>query len=322
MSIFACLLVAALASPQPPSQIQIDPQAIIEILPLAKDAIEIQMRANEREAQHVRELAKRGLKEVPPCASERYVMDVGIFGEFAFDDWGEFYIDRRFISEDEMKTVNAIESWFQKWFGRAHHINPIRAKVVNEVPVFRGFEDAHYQRHDKLIKRLVDEFNANKMKWCGGTAEQAKHIEDLKPALIKSQMIEESGGMDAKSMAAWAVDPLQVNVPGDWGDEKLLLGLEKPDKRNTGTVERNLRAGIMYLVRKGFGTSGLPASEREDGCFDGWREAFRRYNGRRDLTATERYYSHEYADKIIRRASKPDEFVAIEIFLSPQSQKK
>ena len=50
--------------------------------------------------------------------------------------------------------------------------------------------------------------------------------------------------------------------------------------------------------------------------FDGWGDALRRYNGRRDRTDTDRYYSDEYAEKILRRAEDPDLFVPIEIKLA------
>ena len=119
--------------------------------------------------------------------------------------------------------------------------------------------------------------------------------------------------MGARSKAAWDADPLQVNVPGDWAREKELLGLVKPTRRNEGTAEQNVRAAIMYLSRKGFGVSGRPASERPKGYFDGWQRALQRYNGRRDRTDTDRWYSDEYAEKIIRRAGNPDVFVPIEI---------
>lgn len=315
MTSAVCLLAATLSAGGLDA-LDVDLQAVVEVLPLAAEAIEIQIRATEREARHQEELRRRGLVELPPCNADRYVMDVGSFGKFVFDDWGELSIDRRFVTDEEMQTVHEVEKWFQKWFGKAKHVNPVRPRPVKSVPVFRGFEDAHYQRHDALIARLVAEFNANKQAWCGGTASQAQRIEDLAPAMVKSQMIEESGGRDAKSRAAWAVDPLQVNVPGDWGAEKALVGLVKPEKRNEGTLEQNIRAGIMYLTRKGFGASGRPAADRPEGCFDGWLEAYRRYNGRRSITVTDRYYSHEYAEKILKRAAKPDEFVPIEIFLA------
>ena len=146
--------------------------------------------------------------------------------------------------------------------------------------------------------------------------EQAAKVGDLTPALVKAHMIEESGGNGPRSKAAWAVDPLQVNVPGDWGVEKELVGLTKPTKRNEGSLENNVRAAIKYLSRKGFGASARPAASRPKGFFDGWLDALRRYNGRRDRTDTDRYYSDEYADKIMKRANDPNAFVPIEIKLA------
>ena len=195
------------------------------------------------------------------------------------------------------------------------------------LPVFRGFEDARYQAHDELIAKMTAHFNAHKAEWCGGTTAQAQKIADLTPAQVKSHMIEESGGNGPASKAAWSVDPLQVNVPGDWGREKELVGLSKPAKRNEGSADKNVRAAIMYLARKGFGASGRPAADRPKGFFDGWQRALQRYNGRRDRTDTDRWYSDEYAEKILRRAENPDLFVPIEIKIAkpranPDSQKK
>ena len=297
----------------------VDPAAIVEVVPLAMEAIEIQKRADIRAAAHSAELARRGIAEVPACGMHRYTLDTGgLLDGLSFDEWGEFYIDRRFVTDEEMKTVKRIEAWIRKWFpskaGRKRV--PVLPSGKSGVPVFRGFEDARYQMHDDLIFRLVKEFNADKAGGCGGTAQQAAKIADITPALVKAHMIEESGGNGPASKAAWAADPLQVNVPGDWGDEKRLVGLEKPAKRNEGTVERNVRSAIRYLSRKGFGVSGRPASERPKGFFDGWPKALQRYNGRRDRTETDRYYSDEYADKIVRRASDPSLFVPIEIKLA------
>ena len=181
---------------------------------------------------------------------------------------------------------------------------------ASRVPRFRG------RAHDALIAKLVREFNADKKGWTGGTESQAAKVGDLTPALVKAHMIEESGGNGPRSKAAWKVDPLQVNVPGDWGVEKELVGLVKPSRRNEGTAEQNVRAAIKYLSRKGFGASAKPAATRPSGFFDGWLDALRRYNGRRDRTDTDRYYSDEYADKIVKRAKDPDAFVPIEIKLA------
>ena len=298
--------------------LSVDPAAVMELAPLALEALEMQKRADARAAAHAAELAKRGVAEVPACSTQRYALDTaGLLSGLSFDDWGEFYIDRRFVTDDEMKTVKAIEAWIAKWFPAK--VKKRVAKLASGkagVPVFRGFEDARYQVHDELIVRLVNEFNADKAGGCGGTPSQAAKIADITPALVKSHMIEESGGNGRASKAAWSVDPLQVNVPGDWGEEKRLVGLEKPEKRNEGTVEQNVRAAIRYLSRKGFGAAARPAAERPKGFFDGWPRALQRYNGRRDRTETDRYYSDEYADKIVRRAADPSLFVPIEIMLA------
>ena len=301
----------------------IDPTAIAEAMPLVIKALEIDARARAREARHAAELAKKGVAEVPPSKADiRYNIDTGGIGGFLFDGRGELYIDRRFVTDEEMKTVHAIERWIAKYFpaDMKNRKSVPRAKAGGAgLPIFRGFEDARYQKHDALIAKMTDEFNADKARWCGGTPEQATKIAALTPAMVKSHMIEESGGNGSRSIAAWDADPLQVNVPGDWGAEKELVGLKKPAKRNEGKVADNVRSAIMYLSRKGFSVAARPAAERPKGFFDGWTSALRRYNGRRDRTDTDRYYSDEYADKIVRRAANPDLFVPIEIKLKSRS---
>ena len=302
--------------------LELDAAALNEILPLAVQALVIKQRAEAREAEHKAKLRARGIAEVPASPGARHVVDVDFAGiaaklglrQIEFDDFGQLYVDRRFVTDEEMKVVYAIEDWIRRHFPK--EVRPRQNKIKStSVPVFRGFEDPRYQLHDGLIVHLVEEFNADKAKACGGTAEQAAKIADLTPAIVKAHMIEESGGNGPRSKAAWAVDPLQVNVPGDWGDEKTLVGLSKPAKRNEGTAEDNVRAAIKYLSRKGFSASAKPASLRPNGFFDGWLKALQRYNGRRDRTDTDRYYSDEYADKIVRRATNPDLFVPIEIKL-------
>lgn len=297
---------------------RVDPAAVVELLPLALEAMEIYERATAREEAHIAELRRKGIAEEPPSEGQLYALNTAGLGKMAFDEWGELSIDRRFVTDEEMKTVRAIERWIAKWFPSEtrRRAIPRRKAGASGLPVFRGFEDPRYQQHDELIAQLTAEFNANKAAGCGGTSAQVQKIADLTPALVKAHMIEESGGNGSRSKAAWAVDPLQVNVPGDWGEEKELVGLTKPTKRNEGTVEANVRAAIRYLSRKGFSAAARPAAERPKGYFDGWPKALQRYNGRRDRTDTDRYYSDEYADKIVRRANNPDIFVPIEIKLA------
>lgn len=184
-------------------------------------------------------------------------------------------------------------------------------KKRRRLPVFKGFEDPRYQQYDELIIKYTEEFNSNRAAWADATPAQAETIHDLKPALVKSHMIEESGGSGPKSKKAWAVDPAQVNVPGDWDPIKTQVGLRKPSRRNEGSAAQNVKAAIKYLVRKGFGTSGAPAKTRPGKKFDGWYHALRRYNGRNARLESGKRYKDAYAERIIKRAESPHVFVPI-----------
>jgi len=136
---------------------------------------------------------------------------------------------------------------------------------------------------------------------------------ELDAAQIKAHMLQESGGADLKSRAAWKCDPLQVNVPGDWNEYKRYLGLRKPRRANDGSPKENLRAGVKFLSRKGFGISGQPAENRTEATFDGWQTALERYNGRTDKLPSGEKYRDVYADRILERASDPATKVPIAI---------
>ena len=192
-------------------------------------------------------------------------------------------------------------------------ISPSEAKNAKDVPVFKGFEDSRYQMYDAQIKNFVDDFNKSRARWAGSTPGQATNIQPITAAQIKAHMIQETGGSDLQSRTAWKHDPLQVNVPGDWNPYKKYLGLREPRRRNEGAGASNLKAGLMLLVRKGFGVSGQPAQNRPDGAFDGWPRALQRYNGRSDKAATGETYSEAYSARIRERASKPAVNVPIEI---------
>ncbi len=341
----AAVLFPSLDSSASIARLKFDPAAFAEGVSLALEGMRIQSRAKAREARHRAALAAKGVAEVPMSREAlKYSIDTHGMGEMLFDDWGELYIDRRFVTDEEMKTVRKIEAFV--WTHLVHPMQkagvlPVQKKSAPSaggavvapavadgtkkarakaggagLPVFRGFEDARYQLHDELIAKMTAHFNAHKAEWCGGTTAQAQKIADLTPAQVKSHMIEESGGNGPASLAAWRVDPLQVNVPGDWDEAKTDLGLRKPEKRNEGTLDANVRAAIMFLARKGFGKSGKAARLRPTGFFDGWQDALRRYNARRDQTADGRYYSDAYASKILSRAKDPDAFVPIEIKLA------
>ena len=185
--------------------------------------------------------------------------------------------------------------------------------LLAAVPVFKGFEDARYQQHDAIIAKCVREFNRHRGAWADANRSQARTIPDITEELVKAHMIQETGGGDRRSLAAWKGDPLQVNVPGDWGREKELLGLKKPRQRNEGGLERNVRAAIKYLVRKGFSKSGKPVRMVDEQKFYDWATALENYNARAVMTASGKKYRVEYADLIIERAENHDRHVGIEI---------
>ena len=187
--------------------------------------------------------------------------------------------------------------------------------LLAAVPVFKGFEADRYQRHDEIIAKCVREFNRHRGAWADANRDQARTIPDITEELVKAHMIQESGGGDSRSLAAWDGDPLQVNVPGDWGEEKRLLGLKKPQRRNEGGVEQNVRAAIKYLVRKGFSKSGKPVRVVDEKKFWDWATALEHYNSRTVKTTSGKKYCVEYADRIIRRAENHGQHVGIEIKL-------
>lgn len=263
------------------------------------------------------------LEEEEEAASDASIrFELVWFGKrYAFDRWGKFVVDRRFILSEDEELITGFETFYKTCFTRTplgadqHYAVKERKPVEpeQELPIFSGFEDDYYQQHDKLILKLVKEFNENRAAWAGAEEGASVVIPPLRPELIKSLMIEESGGKGSRSKKAWLCDPLQVNVPGDWTEEKRDLGLHKPANRNEGTLEGNVRAGIMYLVRKGFGVSGQPISKRPNAYFDSWRVALERYNGRKERIRDGRSYRAAYADRIIRRSRSPGRFVPIAV---------
>ena len=90
-------------------RLQLDFNAVAEAIPLVMEAMEINARALERERRHNEELRQKGIAEVEASkAAVKYSIDTAGVGSFLFDDWGELYIDRRFITDEEMKSVHKI----------------------------------------------------------------------------------------------------------------------------------------------------------------------------------------------------------------------
>ena len=331
-----------------PASLRIEPQEWMEIAQAFTDVMQVIQKSGQRRAAYLAKLKAQGIEE-EPMSKAGIAFEINVMNNrFAFDKYGYLYFDDRFVKKEERPALQKVEALYRRFHKRWMAANagkipkgtkptptpgsrpkagetkkgpppsPPGAIVdraaewrVRRVPIFRGFEDDRYQEHDALIVRCVDEFNRNRTDWAGATAAQGKKIPALTSALVKSHMIEETGGRDTRSLAAWDVDPQQVNVPGDWSDAKSSLGLTKPSKRNEGTAEQNIRAAIRFLTRKGFGVSGQPASKRPTGTFDDWQTALKRYNGRSDEMVDGKSYSETYAEHILARAKDPGQFVAI-----------
>ena len=294
----------------------LDLGALQEALEVFPPAIDVFLKAGERSRAYDEFQREMGRADSSMSLSDSVKTLEVLDNRFYFDNNGELWYDDRFIRPDERAVLDAVNEFYRRHILNGKPKSPQAPPRVGDMlvlPVFRGYEDSRYQQHDALILKYVGDFNAKRGEWAGATPGQAAQIHDLSPALVKSQMIEESGGWDAKSLAAWKVDPQQVNVPGDWDEGKSELGLSKPTRRNEGTREQNVKAAIMYLARKGFGASGRPAENRPSGTFDGWHMALERYNGRNDETVDGRLYRDAYADRIVRRAAAPKSFVPISI---------
>lgn len=183
--------------------------------------------------------------------------------------------------DSKPKVANSVDAANRAAQAVADDLNANSPPVLFEAeppPQFPGFKGDRYQEHDERIVNLVDEFNANKAAFVGCTPAQAAKIPDLTTALVKSWLIQETGGNGQTSIAAWKVDPAQVNVPGkDWDEMKTTLGLQRPTQRNEGDIDTNLKAAIIGLARKGFWPSFKAPQESTARFFDGWQTALDRY---------------------------------------------
>ena len=77
LAVSLALLLSLPAGAAAPTLLGLKPADVIEVLPLAMEALAISRRAADREAKHAAALAKRGIAEVPMSDAAKYVMDAG-----------------------------------------------------------------------------------------------------------------------------------------------------------------------------------------------------------------------------------------------------
>ena len=135
---------------------------------------------NGRRAKWERYLSLMGRRESrPSLASVRYQMSVGR-RVYSFTMYGRLFVDGRFVRDDEVSDVLAIE----KIFRAQHARSPWKGEALRdghaEQLTLRGFEDPRFQSLDEPVGRIVGEFNSKR----------AAKVHELQPRLFKSFVIE------------------------------------------------------------------------------------------------------------------------------------
>jgi hypothetical protein len=231
-----------------------------------------------------------------------------------WDPWGFewYYLDQyddegNFIGQSwqELPNTPEITQYRETYDENGNHVGTVEEIVQGVNLTIPGFDSERYNTHDLMILDVVTQVNQNPASEVDMTNEQASCVDSCDPRLVKSQMIQETGGNDPVSLAAWYGDPLQVNVPGDWNPYKESLGLQEPTQRNEGDIYINIRAGVVYLIRKGFAPSAQPPSNAPNTRFDGYQRALERYNGRTVITTNGLPYMANYAARIMLRSISP-----------------
>lgn len=113
----------------------------------------------------------------------------------------------------------------------------------------------------------------------------------MTPKQLKAQAMIESGG----SQQAFATDPLQVNVAGDWSAQKgAVTGLQKGQ---TMTPVISASASLVWLLNK----ATIHDSSGNDIGFRSMSDALRNYNGNTRVYPNQGGLQHRdwYANQVI-----------------------
>ena len=137
---------------------------------------------NGRRAKWERYLGLMGLRESrPSLASVRYSLSVGR-RVYSFTVYGRLFIDVRFVRDDEMADLLAVENLFREMHARSPWRGETLRDPWKEPLALCGYEDARFARLDAPIERIVGEFNRTR----------PERVHELSPRLFKSFVIEET----------------------------------------------------------------------------------------------------------------------------------
>ena len=135
---------------------------------------------NTRRAKWDRYLGLMGQRESRlSLASVRYRVAAGR-KVYSFTVYGRLFVDGRFVRDDEIEDVLALERIFRAFLSRSQWKGDSLRKIDSESMALRGFEDERFERLDAPIGRIVAEFNEKR----------AEGIHELSPRLFKSFVVE------------------------------------------------------------------------------------------------------------------------------------
>ena len=107
---------------------------------------------------------------------------------YLFTDRGRLFLDGRFVKADEVPALLAVEKAFAAVLAASPYAKTFKVRTETacsefdvsvgkiRVPVFQGFEDSRYQRHDAAVARI--------------SADSERTDRPLSAALLKSLLIE------------------------------------------------------------------------------------------------------------------------------------
>jgi RHS repeat-associated protein len=197
-----------------------------------------------------------------------------------FDENGKEITSMRVVSD------KVFETWVQQGVTTGHSRAPApyfeKAKMPN---IIKGYEDPIYQQHDYQIAASTFLFNKRLANNPSSLPTYSKNHKlkanaimpnELDPTLVKAMMIEESkGGTFLGVFKTGKKDPMQVNNPKDWTEDKVMVGLKKDQVMDP---KASIDAAINWLYLKGM--KSTKNGEMEWGNQDRtWFDAVEKYNG-------------------------------------------
>ena len=151
---------------------------------------------NGRRAKWNRYLELMGLRESrPSLAAVRYRLAVGRT-VYSFNVYGRLFVDMRFVRDNEVSAVLALERIFREMHARSPWRSEALCDPLQERMTLCGYEDERFVRLDGPLARVVDEFNRTR----------DERVHELSPRFFKSFVVEQSywnqGGLSEDALRA------------------------------------------------------------------------------------------------------------------------